>query len=255
MHAFNSLFTLKLLSMRTAIASATRIRNKSGPTVKINRRRNIMRRIFLVCGILSSLLYVAMNIIAASLYSGYSSVSQTVSELSAVGAATRTLWVWLGVLYGLLITAFAWTVWQSGVGNRPLRATGALLLAYCIIGFFWPFAPMHQRVVLAAGGGTISDILHIAISMITVPLMMLAIGFGARAFQKPFRIYSIITLLVLIGFGILTAIDGPKISRNFPTPWIGVWERVLIGVFLVWIIVLAISLLRSERKTGLSSQQ
>jgi len=44
------------------------------------------RKILLVCGILASLLYVAMNVIGAMMYDGYSSVSQTVSELSAIGA-------------------------------------------------------------------------------------------------------------------------------------------------------------------------
>jgi hypothetical protein len=64
------------------------------------------RKILLVCGILSSLLYVAMNVIAAILYEGYSSASQTVSELSAIGAPTRPLWLLLGIPYTLLATAF-----------------------------------------------------------------------------------------------------------------------------------------------------
>jgi hypothetical protein len=64
------------------------------------------RKVPLACGILSSLLYVAMNIIAAMLYEGYSSTSQTVSELSAIGAPTRPLWLLLGIPYTLLATAF-----------------------------------------------------------------------------------------------------------------------------------------------------
>ena len=42
----------------------------------------------LVCGILSSLLYVAMNVFVPMLFEGYSLVSQTVSELSAIGERT-----------------------------------------------------------------------------------------------------------------------------------------------------------------------
>ena len=39
-------------------------------------------------------------------------------------------------------------------------------------------------------------------------------------------------------------VDAPRIAANLPTPWIGVWERINIGVFLLWVVVLAIALLR-----------
>jgi hypothetical protein len=76
--------------------------------------------------------------------------------------------------------------------------------------------------------------------------MMLAIGFGAAAFEKSFRLYSIATLVILIVAGIFTGIDSPKISKDLPTPWIGVWERIIIGVYLLWVAVLAIFLLRPK---------
>ena len=46
---------------------------------------------------------------------------------------------------------------------------------------------MHQREVLAAGGGTLSDTMHVVLGGVTVFLMFLAIGFGATAFGKRFR--------------------------------------------------------------------
>ena len=66
----------------------------------------MLRKALLVCGILSSLLYVAMNVFVAMQWEGYSSVSQTVSELSAIGAPTRSLWVLPGAVYTVLVTAF-----------------------------------------------------------------------------------------------------------------------------------------------------
>jgi hypothetical protein len=41
----------------------------------------------------------------------------------------------------------------------------------------------------------------------------------------------------------------PGISEDLPTPLIGVWERINIGVFLLWVIVLAIVLLREDKRT------
>jgi hypothetical protein len=217
-------------------------------SIKDRPEVSIVQRALLLCGILSSLLYVAMNVFIAMLYVGYNSVSQTVSELSAIDAPTRPLWVALGIMYTLLVTAFGWGIWNLAVGNQPLRITGGLLFAYGIIGLFWPFAPMHQREVLAAGGGTLSDTMHIVFSMLTVFLMLLAIGFGATAFGKQFRFYSIMTIVILLVLGAWTGMTGAKLNANLPTPWLGIVERFLIGVFLLWVVILATILLRAQRR-------
>jgi hypothetical protein len=198
----------------------------------------MVRKVLLVCGILSSLLYAAMMFIAAMLYEGYNSASQTVSELSAIGAPTRPLWVLLAIPYTLLAVAFGLGVWQSASGNRPLRVVGGLMLAHAVIGLFWP--PMHPRGIEP----TLTDTMHIVFAMVTILLMMLAMGFGAVVFGKRFRLYSIVTMVLLILFGALTGLEAPGIPANLPTPWIGVWERINIGVFLLWLVVLAIALLR-----------
>jgi hypothetical protein len=57
-----------------------------------------------------------------------------------------------------------------------------------------------------------------------------------------------VTLVLLIVFGILLGLDGPKVSANQPTPWVGVTERVMIGVVVLWIMVLAVALLRADGK-------
>lgn len=141
-------------------------------------KQKLFVRIALVGGIVSSLLYVAMNIFVAAQWADYSSASQTVSELSAIGAPTRSSWVLPGAFYTVLVTAFGWGVWKAAGRNRHLRVAGALVVAYGALGLAWPFAPMHLRDVLAAGGGTLSDTLHIALGAATVVLMLLAMAFG-----------------------------------------------------------------------------
>lgn len=204
------------------------------------------RKLLLTCGIVSSLLYVAMNAFVAMQWPEYSSASQTVSELSAIGAPTRSLWVILGFAYTVLVTAFGWGVLASGRDDRRLRVTGRLVVAYGLTGLVWPFAPMHQRAVLVTGGGTFSDTMHIVLSIVTVLLMLLAIGFGAAAFGRRFRLYSIATLILLLAFGALVFMESPGIPANLPTPMIGVWERLDIGLFLIWVVVLAAMLLQTQ---------
>jgi hypothetical protein len=206
----------------------------------------MVRKFLLACGILSAVLYVALNLIGAMQFEGYSSVSQTVSELSAIGAPTRPLWISLGAVYTVLVIAFGWGVWEAAARNRPLRVVAGSILAFGSLGLVWPFGPMHQREVLAAGGGTLTDTVHIVLGIASVLLMLIAIGFGAAAFGKRFRFYSIATMVILAVFGTLTGLDGPRVAANLPTPWVGVWERINIGVYLVWVVVLAIALLREQ---------
>ena len=142
------------------------------------------RKALLACGIASSLLFALM--IWTIRYEGYSLISQVPSELTAIGAPTRALWARLGWIYTVLEIAFGFGVWRSVNRNRAVRIVGGLIFAHASLGFLWPFADMHQREVLAAGGHTLSDTLHIVLAGVTVFLMFLAIGFGAAAFGKRF---------------------------------------------------------------------
>jgi hypothetical protein len=209
----------------------------------------MVRKILLGCGILASLLYIAMNIFIPPLYPGYNSVTQVVSELSAIGAPTRELWVVLGTTYTLLVAAFGFGIIQTAGKNRSLRKLGILMLASGIIGLAW--SPMHQREVVAAGGGTFTDTWHIVMSMITLLFMMLMMGYGMVALGKRFRIYSIISVALFIVFGILVGLEAPAVSTNQSTPMIGIWERLNIAVFMIYLFVLATVLLRAKKSTRL----
>jgi hypothetical protein len=205
----------------------------------------LSQRLLLLCGIASSMLYVGVNVVAPLRYPGYDVISQAVSELSAVGAPTQGLMLATALPYNLLVLAFAWGVRRSAGANPPLRATGTLLAAFAVIGFAAPFTAMHQR---GAAFG-LNDLLHIVCTALTVLLMLAAIGFGAAALGARFRAYSIATLLIHLGFGAWAAADGPRLARGLPTPWIGVTERINIGAFLLWVVVLAVALARTRGRT------
>ena len=197
-----------------------------------------LQRHLLLCGAFSSAVYILMNIVTVIMYKGYSVSDQTVSELSAIGAPTRRLWVLLSLVYSLSLALFGWSIRQLYKKDRRLALVGSLFLLNAVIGLFWP--PMHQREVLAAGGKTFSDALHIVFTVVTVLIMVVAIVFSVPAFGRVFRIYSLVTLLILLCAGIATGMDAPKIQANESTPWIGIWERVNIGVYMAWVIVFSI---------------
>jgi hypothetical protein len=93
-----------------------------------------------------------------------------------------------------------------------MRIVGGLIVAHASLGLLWPFATMQRREVLAAGGGTMSDTLPVVLAAVTVLLMFLAIGFGATAFGKRFRVYSIVTIVVLRS-------GGDPVTSNEQIPW------------------------------------
>jgi len=197
----------------------------------------------LICGILSSLLYIATDVLAATLWEDYSPVSQTVSELIAINAPTRPLVVPLFVAYSLLVYAFGLGAWRSSGRNRALRFTGGLLIGKEILGLVVTiFFPIHLRGV----EGTSVDTMHGILTGVGVLFILLAIGFGATPFGPRFRLYSIVTIVMLVVFGLLTGVDAPRIGADQSTPWMGVFERVAISGFLIWVMALAITLLRAE---------
>jgi hypothetical protein len=214
------------------------------PLIALRHDPEMMRKILLTCGVLSSLWYVVINIFVPMQYEGYSMVSQAPSELSAFDAPTRILWFLLVAIYPLLFTAFGWGVWQVSGGNRKLRIVGGLIIAYCVMNFYWP--PMHTREVIAASGGTLSDTLHLVWATMTVLFMMLMMGFGAAALGKNFRLYTIANFIIFMIFGALTFMQSGNLEANLPTPFMGLWERINIAAFMIWVIVFATVLMRGS---------
>ena len=202
------------------------------------------RKVLLACGVLSSLLYaVAHDVLAAVLYEGYSPFSQTVSELSSIGAPTRSAVTAVSLVSDLLLIAFGIGVWQSAQGQRAGRVTGGLLVAYGALWPLWLPFPITARGEIASSTG-LTDVMHVVLGAVTVLLMFSAIGFGAAALGKAFRIYSLVTLATVVVFGVLTFAYVPRVGAGAPTPWLGVVERINIGAWLLWVAVLAITLLR-----------
>jgi Na+/proline symporter len=106
------------------------------------------------------------------------------------------------------------------------------------------FAPIHLRGVAA----TTTDSIHGALTTVAGILVLIAIAFAAGAFGKPFLIYSIATIVVLPVCGALAFRYAPRLETDLPTPWMGAWERINIYAYLLWAVVLAVGLLRTQDK-------
>jgi hypothetical protein len=204
----------------------------------------MLRRILLACGVLASLFYAGTDVIAAIGYPEYHSFnSRAISELMASGAPTERLVDPLFLLYGVLMMAFGVGVWMSGHETR-VHVTASLLFAYAAIGLLGP--TVFEMNVRGSGGDPAADALHIALTMVLVLFIFASVGFGAAMRGRSFRLYSFATLLIMVVFGVLTGLETPSLENAEPTPWLGALERINIGAFLLWVVVLAMILWRVE---------
>ncbi len=151
------------------------VARSSGKVGSAVTRRSMVRKVLLVCGVISFPLYFTGHIVAGMQLEGYSHIDQMVSELNAVGAPTRPLVLAFGIVYEALVIAFGIGVWRAAHEKRPLRVAAIALVAFGVIGMLGWFAPMTPR----GTEGSATDIAHIVYAIATVLSMVLFIGFGS----------------------------------------------------------------------------
>lgn len=196
-----------------------------------------LKSVLITCGIISSLIYVVTDIISSVVWRDYSYTAQAFSELIAVDAPTRPYVAAASVIYALLVFAYGVGIWLSADGKRTLRIAAVLIIAKEILGLVVTFFfPIHLRGV----EGNYSDTMHGVLTIVGVFLCMLpAMIAGAAEFKGKFRYYTIVTIILFVVFGVLAGLDQPNYVLNLPTPRMGIYERINIYGYLLWIIVLA----------------
>jgi hypothetical protein len=194
----------------------------------------------ILCGLLSSILYVVIDLIGAHYYPGYDYSAQAISEMSALGAPTSALLAPFYRAWSLLFIAFAAGVWIVGKTRRPLRWSAAFMLGVAVVGSGFALFPMSQRSAEPTG----SDTMHLVVAGAVMVLLSAAILIGGRAFGRGFRAYSGTTVAVMLLFSVLTMRDVPNLAADLPTPFMGLNERVSMAAWLLWMAVLSIRLSR-----------
>lgn len=205
------------------------------------RQKHSLLIALIVCGMLSSVLYISTDLLAADRYVGYSYSSQAISELSASGAPTRPLVVKLFTLYNLLACAFG-----AGIlfldHRKRLRITGMLMILYGIVGqVTLLFFPMSIR----GSGMAANDVMHIFFTVVIVLSILLMVGLAASVSGKKFRLYSIMTITTIFIGGIMAGMDGRRMDAGLPTPLCGIKERINVYSFLLWVLILAVALIKN----------
>jgi len=201
-----------------------------------------MRKTLLACGALAPLVYIATDIVAARRYAGYSFSDQAVSELFAIGAPTSGLVVPLFTLSSALLLPFALGVWSSAGGNRAMRVMASMIVGNALDALLlWNFFPMHVRGVTP----TFTDTMHAILA--TNPFVLLTIAFALAAFRGWFRLYSLLTIVMMLAPASLAISYVAALLANHPTPGLGLAERAGQYAHQLWQVVLALMLVSAGR--------
>ena len=195
-----------------------------------------------LCGILSPVIYVAADVLAARRYPGFSYTDQAVSELFAIGAPTSARVVRCFSISSALMLSFALGVWWYCRGGRALRLMAIMLACSAVDALvLWNVFPMHQR----GTAPTFTDTMHLVLA--ANPFWLLGIILGALATWNGFRAYTIATIVVLVALAVYGFSFAAALAANEPTPGMGLAERVAQYADGLWQMVLAVVLWRGRR--------
>jgi hypothetical protein len=202
----------------------------------------MLRKTLIYCGIAAPILYIMTVIVGAAMRNDYSQLVNAISELISNGAPNKAILDVVFNIYNALLLAFAlggYYVLKSA--PRLCRMAMGIFIAIQILSFSWGFFPMDPLGTETTFAGTMHNVLGgvVAFATITMPLLM---GLGLRqkdGFQNYVR-YSFVTSAIIFISG-LTGV----ILAGYGIQLFGLFERITIGSYELWIFVTAVILLKT----------
>jgi hypothetical protein len=173
-------------------------------------------------GFVSLLSYTAAVVFSPMAYPGYNWMTQAVSDLSAVNAPSRMLWIQLASLHGVcgIVCIMAVCISIQGTLNKVLR-----MGVYCFATMNWiSFVGYSMFPLLDSGmsGTTMQDKMHLVVTVLVVifsivSLVLIMIGGYRKKAYCSLAVWATVALLFMfigaIGVGIV------------PSEYFGIPER------------------------------
>ncbi|MCZ2845165.1 MAG: DUF998 domain-containing protein [Candidatus Bathyarchaeota archaeon] len=194
-------------------------------------------------GIFGPLVFLLVDIIGGIITPDYNYIINAVSELIQAGSKNTYLLSPFFLISAIMTVAFGIGMLLNYKDRRSkLLFTASILIITTgifsgLTGTIFPMDPFNSEMTFAG----IMHIILTGISAVFVMLLILMIGIGFHREKqwKSFRLYSIITVIIMVVFGGLT----PALIMN-SIPLLGFFERIVIYAYLLWFFVLAFKLLK-----------
>jgi len=204
-----------------------------------------LRTVLAACGVIAPLLFVVLVLVAAGQYDGYNHAEQAISELGGAGADESIVQNTNFFIVGVLIMAFA------GGLCGGIRHTGASRLGPLLIVIFALSAGVGNALLPCDPGcefestkGSLHNITGLAGFLSAVAGMLLISG-GLKQDERwrslhPYTLVTVVAALVSLAVWI-----GSKANDLESVD--GLLQRIFLGIWLLWIEVMALRLLWISR--------
>ena len=207
-------------------------------------RKDNFLRLSAVLGMIAPITFVATVIILGAIRPGYSHISQEISQLGEIGSSNAIIQDVNFIILGLLILFLAVGL-HRGIGDgRGSRVGPAFLVGFAILagignGVF-PCAPGCEFV-------TFSGIMHNLTGLtgfigFIAAALILPRRFGSDGSWQGLGTYSRLSGVLALGFLVIWIM-----SMNALPGFSGLFQRVMVGVLLLWIEVMSIRLFQSSK--------
>jgi hypothetical membrane protein len=203
-----------------------------------------MKKFYPIFGIIGPIIYILAVIIGGLLRNDYSFLYNTISELTIANAPNLILMSILFGIYNFSLLIFGIGAFKDNKidNNRKYKAATLLLAIIGVLGLLLLFFPQDPRNAAVTFQGT----MHIAIAGITslltlISVLLIGINFRKVGEMKSFAVYSFISFVVILVSGGAAAIS---VATN--SAYGGLFERVTIFVFMIWVIVFSYLIIKKS---------
>lgn len=197
------------------------------------------------CGLIAPLLFVALVLVAAGQYDGYNHAEQAISELGGAGAETPIVQNINFFIVGVLIMAFAVGLYGG------IKHTGAFWLGTVLIGFFGLSSGIGNALLNCDPGcefesveGSLHNITGLAGFLAAVAGMLLIAG--SLKLDERWRSLHTYTLLTAVAAFVSLAVWIVSKGNDLESVD-GLLQRIFVGIWLLWVGVMALRLLSISR--------
>ena len=201
-----------------------------------------MRRVYPVFGIVAAVSYILYVVIGGFISEGgYSHLVNAISELSYFVQKDKYIYLsklsdtyTISLLFFSIIAFIDFKRYKSNL----CRIAFILLLLNGISGMMMTFFPMDARGSQTTFDGTVHLVLAGLCAIFSIlPPFLAGLGFKKIPKFKHLSVFSIISSVIIFFSGGITAAGAANQIKYF-----GIFERITIGTYIVWILVISIQI-------------
>ncbi len=204
-----------------------------------------MKKVYALFGIIGPLIYILAVFIGGAIRHDYSAIYNAVSELTMANAPNKLLLDILFGIYNVFLLIFGLGAYlDSRINSKKYDTATIMLVIIGILGLLVLIFTQDPRGSPATFHGT----LHILLSGLTAALTIISVVLVGISFKKysnikGFSWYSYITAALIFISGGIGAVS---LANN--GAYGGLFERITIFLFMIWVISLSYIILKNKIK-------